>query len=333
MNLGILFGGNSLEHEISIVSAYGLKKKLEKNYKITMIYINHKNEVYNANKLTLDDFKYNKFKKLRKTQFLNHGIKKAKLDCCILCLHGENSEDGLGAALCRFYHIPFVGSDILASSIGMDKYVSYLYLSKNGVPMLDSSLYSYEDYLQNKKIDTFPCIIKPLYGGSSIGIYVCNNEEEFNENIVKAFAFGNKFIIQPYFSDLVEYNLAVYDEGFSKLEKIEKKDVIFSFDDKYNESFKLMHQSLKDNSRYEEFSEIAKRVYDLLKCKGIIRIDFFMIKDLIYVNEVNILPGALAMYLFDDFNKVIMHCIKKAITEKEIVYKRGTFLAKSNINK
>ena len=184
MNLGILFGGNSLEHEISIVSAFGLKKKLEEIYQITMIYIDHQNEVFNANSMTLNDFKYNNYKKLKKTRFMHQGVKGKKIDCMVLCVHGENGEDGLAAALCRFYHIPYVGSDILASSIGMDKMICYQYLSKNGIPMIDSLLYTYEDYIQEKKIEVFPCIIKPLNGGSSIGIYVCQTEKEFEDKIL-----------------------------------------------------------------------------------------------------------------------------------------------------
>lgn len=333
MNLGILFGGNSLEHEISIVSAYGLKKKLEADYQITMIYINHHNEIFNASRLVLDDFKYNRLKKLKKTRFIARGIQGKKLDCILVCMHGENGEDGLAAALCRFYHIPYVGSDVLASSIGIDKMACYRYLSANGIPMLESISYTYEDYMQEKKIETYPCIIKPQNGGSSIGIYVCKTEKEFEDKVVQAFAVSSRLIIQPYYEALTEYNLAIYESGFSRLEKIEKKDEIFSFDNKYNESFKLMHQSLKDDSLAADFQRIGREVYRLLDCSGIIRIDFFRIDEQIYVNEVNIIPGALAMYLFEDFPKVLRECIKTAVTKKEIVYKKGNFLAKSNINK
>ncbi len=322
-----------MEHEISIVSAYSLKKKLEDRYKVVMIYIDYQNRVWNVNKMRLDDFKFNRYKKRKKTEFVFHGIKKNFIDCMLLCQHGENGEDGLGAALCRFYHIPYVGSDIMASSIGMDKLTSYRLLSSQNIPMLESMEYSYKDYLNQKKILWYPCIIKPLRGGSSIGIYVCQTEKEFEEKIIKAFEYGKEVLIQPYYESLVEYNLAVYEDGFSRLERIDKKDEIFSFDNKYNESFKLMHQTLEHNSLTKEFEELGRKVYDILRCKGIIRIDFFMIDKRIYVNEVNVLPGALAMYLFEDFKTVIDSCIQKAIRDKMVIYKRGNFLAKSNINK
>lgn len=333
MNLGILFGGNSLEHEISIVSAYGLSKRLSPFYQITMIYMDHQHNIFQSNRLSLSDYKENNLKKLKKTRFVFKGIKNKKIDCMLLCMHGENGEDGIASALCRYYKIPFVGSEILASSICIDKNASYRYLAKNGVPMVKTQSYTYQDYIKGKRIKEYPCIIKPVYGGSSIGIYVCKDEGEFEQNIVHAFEYGKEFIIQPYFETLEEFNLAIYEKGFSKLERIDKKDEIFSFNNKYNESFKLMHQTLEENELYESIKKIGRKAYELLRCSGIIRIDFFVIEGKVYLNEVNILPGALAMYLFDDFISVIESCIEVAMQKKEIVYKKGSFLSKTTIEK
>lgn len=333
MRIGILFGGNSLEHEISIVSAYSLKKKLEDTYDIDMLYIDFNNNLYNANKLILKDFKENNLKKLKRVSFSNGGVNKKKIDCMLLALHGENGEDGVAAALCRFYNIPFVGSDIMASSIAIDKYSSYRYLSKNKIPMINTKVYTYEDYLKGIEINKFPIIIKPTFGGSSIGIYVCKNKDEFDNKIIEALRVSKEVIIQPYYDNILEYNLAIYNNGFSKLERIDKKDEIFSFENKYNESFKLMHQAIDDDFLIDDFKAIGRSVYELLKCSGIIRIDFFLIDNKIYVNEVNILPGGLAMYLFDDFKSVIHECIIEAIKNKRTIYKRGNFLTDCTINK
>lgn len=333
MNLGILFGGNSLEHEISIVSAYGLRKKLIDKHNVTMIYIDFNNQLYDASKVEFMDFKNNKIKKLKKVRFKDSKINRKKIDCIILCMHGENGEDGLAAALCRFYKIPFVGSDILASSIAIDKFVTYQFLSQNGILMIKTVSYTYNDYLSGKDFDDFPCIIKPAKGGSSIGIFVCHNKDEFQENILKAFTVSNSVIIQPYYDNIVEYNLALYEDGESRLERIVKKDEIFSFANKYNDSFKIMHQALEDERLKERFKTIGRKAYELLQAKGIIRIDFFLIDETIYLNEVNIIPGALAMYLFEDFDSVINRCINNAIANKASLYKKGNFLIKSDIYK
>lgn len=333
MKIGILFGGNSLEHEISIVSAYSLKKKLEDTYDIDMLYIDFNNDLFNANKLILKDFKNNNLKGLKRVSFSSGGVNKKKIDCMILALHGENGEDGIAAALCRFYNIPFVGSDIMASSIAIDKYSCYKYLSSNNIPMIDTRVYTYEDYINGNDIDKYPVIVKPIYGGSSIGIYVCRNKDEFDNKIIEALRVSKEVIIQPYYDNILEYNLAIYNSGYSKLERIDKKDEIFSFDNKYNESFKLMHQAIDDDYLIDDFKKLGRSVYDLLKCSGIIRIDFFLIDNKIYVNEVNILPGGLAMYLIDDFKAVIHECIVDAMKNKKVVYQRGNFLADCRINK
>lgn len=333
MKIGILFGGNSQEHEISIISAFQLKKRIENKYDVYMLYLDFNNNLYDASKVSLNNFKSNKIKGLKKTRFVNNGIKRKKLDCVILCNHGENGEDGIAAALCNFYRIPFVGSDLFASSCAIDKWKSYLYLSSNGINMINSQLYTYDDYLNNKELFEYPIIAKPIKGGSSIGIFVANNEEEFHVNIKKYISRETEYIIQKFYSGVEEYNLAITSKGFSSLEQIIKKDSYFSFDNKYNESFKQMHQKMHSDENKIDFEEIGRRVYDLLGCSGIIRIDFFKIDSDIYVNEINIIPGALAMYLFNDFDEVLNAEIEKSIHKNKVIYEKGMFLSKSDIQK
>lgn len=333
MKIGILFGGNSLEHEISIVTAYSLQKKLKDRYDILMLYVDFDNNIYIANKLSFDDFKNNNLKKLKKTSFVNGGVRKNKIDCMIISTHGENCEDGICAALCRYYNISYVGSDILASSISMDKYAAYNYLNNNSVNVINTIKYSYDDYINDKKIDIFPCIIKPRHGGSSIGINICKSEDEFFEKIIDSLSKEKELIIQPFLENIVEYNMAFYNDGNSRLERIDNKDEFFSFDNKYNESFKIMHQSIINEDLENRFIEIGRKVYEQLNCKGIIRIDFFLIENEIYVNEINVIPGALAMYLFEDFDLVIEECINMALINKPYRYSKGNFLTKSTITK
>ena len=332
MNLGILFGGNSREHEISIVSAYQIKNKLKYEYNIHMIYIDFDNTVYIADKMSLDDFKYNNYKKMKETRFIRGGVKGVNIDVIILSGHGENSEDGLFAGVMKFYNIIYIGCNMLSGSICIDKYVTYNYLSNNDIKMIDSYIYTYNDYINGIELKEYPVILKPLYGGSSIGIYIIKDKEEKNK-LNLAFKDSDKLLVQKYYDNIIEYNLALDDIGYSKLERIVKKDDIFSFDNKYNESFKQFHQAIGEDILYDEFKIVARRVYELLKCSGIIRIDFFLIDGIIYVNEVNTTPGALSMYLYDDFPNVIRRLINKKLLEKHIIYEKGNFLLSNNINK
>ena len=333
MNLGILFGGNSKEHEISIISAYQIYNKLKDEYDIHMIYVDNDSSLYIADKMKLNDFKNKKYNKLKKSCFINGGVKGFDLDVMILAGHGENSEDGVFASIMRFYNIRYIGCDVIASSICMDKYITYKYLSKNSINMIDSYIYTYKDYINGIEFNEYPVIVKPLYGGSSIGIYVIKDESDKVNVLNMAFASSTKLLIQKYYDNIIEYNLAVDDLGYSKLEKIVKKDEIFTFNNKYNESFKQFHQSLVDDILYDKFKEIGRRVYELLNCSGIIRIDFFLVDGEIYVNEVNTTPGALSMYLYEDFNEVIRKLINNKLLTKYERYEKGNFLSSSNINK
>lgn len=328
MRIGILFGGASFENEISIITAYQLNKRLADEYDIHLIYVNLKNEFYNADKLKLNDFKRNNYKKLKK---LN--LKKLKLDLILGAMHGENGEDGLACSFARINNIRYIGCDLFASSISIDKYKSYLYLANNNIKMVNTILYTYDDYLSNKILDKFPFIVKPITGGSSLGINVIKNEVELDMKLNASFKYSHTLIVQPYYENIIEYNLALNEKSFSKLEAINKNDEIFSFDNKYTDSFKLIHKNIVDDTRYEEFCSIARAVYSLISASGIIRIDFFLIDNIIYVNEINTTPGALAMYLFEDFNRVFKESVAIALAKKEKIYTINNLLLKNDINK
>ncbi|MDE7213053.1 MAG: hypothetical protein K2N42_00565, partial [Anaeroplasmataceae bacterium] len=233
MKLGILFGGASYEHEISIITAYQLKKKIEKDYEVHLLYVSLDGKYYNADKMQLNDFKHNQYKRLKKLK-----LEKLKLDVIVGAMHGENGEDGLACAFAKIHNIKYLGCDLFAGSLGLDKYRSYLYLAKNGVKMVKTIGYTYEDYLKNKKVPYMPCIIKPVYGGSSLGITIAKTKEELPDKLNEAFEYSKEVIIEPYYEELEEYNLALNETTFSCLEQIHKKDDIFSFENKYSDSFK-----------------------------------------------------------------------------------------------
>ncbi len=328
MKLGLLFGGRSYEHEISIITAFQLKKRLKDRYEWHMIYISLDGNVYDADQMEINDFKLEKMNKLKKLK-----LKKWHLDAVVGAMHGENGEDGLAYDFCRLNHLTYLGCEGLAASLSMDKYRSFLYLNSCGIPMLDTMYYTYEDYLNHKDVEWMPCILKPIYGGSSIGIVVAETKEELEQAFREVFTYSKEIIIQPFMKEIEEYNLALNENEYSNLERINKKDSIFSFDNKYTDSFKMMHQSMLDNELYEQFCDTARRVYQLIGASGIIRIDFFLVEGIVYVNEINTTPGALSMYLFPEFEKVFSESLALSLMKKEKVYPNRHFLLKNNINK
>lgn len=328
MNIGIIFGGKSVEHEISIITAFQLKRKLENYYNISLIYVSLEGAYFDADKMSLNDFKYSNYRLLRKLK-----LKKKNLALVVGAMHGENGEDGLAEAFCRINGLKYLGCKAFASALCIDKYKCYLYLANNGIKMIDTVLYTYEDYLSGKNIDYFPCIAKPNKGGSSIGIEVIKNADELEEKLSKIFIQSKEVVIQPYLEDVVEYNLALNECGFSNLEKINNKEDIFSFENKYVDNFKFMHQELINEERYNDFKSIARNVYELIEASGIIRLDFFLSNNEIYVNEVNTTPGALAMYLFPDFIDVFKESVDLVLKEETKIFENKHFLLKNNINK
>ena len=327
MNVGILFGGNSLEHEISIISAFQVKNKIKDKYRVIMVYSDFNSNIYDASRCKLNDFKKNKIKGLRKTIFKRNGIKNKKIDVMLLLGHGENSEDGVFQGLMRYYDIPYVGSDLFASSLAIDKWMSYLFL-KNDIAMLDKIIYNEIDFLNNKKIEYPLMIIKPRFGGSSIGIRICKNNEAYPilGNLIYEY---KDVIIEPFINDVLEYTQAISNNYVSKIEVI-KKNKFYDFNEKYSSDNKMLAKEfIIDN----ELDDISRRIYKLINASGIIRIDYFKINNKYYLNEINTLPGAMGSYLFDNFDIVLEDEIKIALNNRINKYDYTGFLMKSNIEK
>lgn len=328
MNIGIIFGGKSFEHEISVITAFQVKKKLEEMYKISMLYVDINGVVWDSTKSLLNDYKIGK-PKLKK---LN--INRLNLNVIVGCMHGENGEDGYAYNFARINNIKYFGTKGFGSSICMDKYKSFNYLTNNGIKMIDTYVYTFNDYLKGKLIEDLPVIVKPIYGGSSLGVVVIKNKEELVEGLIEAFTYTDTLVVQPFIEQVVEYNMALTEEDYSVLERINHKSEIFSYQNKYSDSFKLLHQELTNMDKLEEFKTIARRVYELLSLNGIVRIDFFVIDDEIYVNEINTTPGALSIYLFDDFMEVFNKSLNYVLKENYVKYKLNySILKNSNINK
>lgn len=328
MNIGIIFGGKSFEHEISVITAYQVKKKLEEMYKISMLYVDINGVVWDSTKSLLNDYKIGK-PKLKK---LN--INRLNLNVIVGCMHGENGEDGYAYNFARINNIKYFGTKGFGSSICMDKYKSFNYLTNNGIKMIDTYVYTFNDYLTGNLIEDFPVIVKPIYGGSSLGVVVIKNKDELVEGLIEAFTYTDTLVVQPFVEQVVEYNMALTEEDYSVLERINHKSEIFSYQNKYSDSFKLLHQELTNMDKLEEFKTIGRRVYEILSLNGIVRIDFFLIDDEIYVNEINTTPGALSIYLFDDFMEVFNKSLNYVLKENYVKYKLNySILKNSNINK
>ncbi len=316
MRLAILFGGVSFEHEISIVSAITLKKvfgdktplfiflDLERNFYLiepdkmkTSLFSSGEYRKERQLTLTFGGFEY-------KTLFKKEKLENLKI---VNLVHGGDGEDGVIISLLEFYGIPSISPRKEASIISYNKELTKLFAKSIGVKTLQ-----YQTVRKGEKYNllfSFPIIIKPLRLGSSIGVSVVANERELSYGLDTAFQYDEVAIIEPFISGVKEFNIAGTYTKRLVLSKIEEptKGKILDFDKKYMD-FTRDEVLEEVNIASEIKSEIVKnfqKIYLPLFKGSLIRCDFFVIGDEVYLNEINSIPGSLANYLFDDFVSII----------------------------
>ena len=322
----IVFGANSYEQEISIVSAIVLNSKI-KDDKVFIFcsddrefYLIDKNDmrsIYFANK------DYLKAKKLtlkqggfytEKTIF--KGETKIEFDVAINIIHGRDGEDGKIASLFDFYGIKYIGPRVDASVLSFDKELTKLYAKNVGVNVLE-----YECIRQDDDIKmSLPFILKPAKLGSSIGISIVKEQKDIVYAKDVAFEYDDKVLVEPFISNVKEYNLAGFYDGenmhFSIIEE-PKKDDFLDFEQKYlsYNSNGVLEAELDEDVK-NKMKEAFSKIYLPLFKGALIRCDFFVINNEVYLNEINPNPGSLANYLFADFNKELSVLSRSIKTEK-----------------
>lgn len=320
MEIAIIFGGVSYEHEISIVSAISLKKVL--NYQTKFIFCDKYHEFYliEDKNMTAKHFSSGLYKKEVKLHLKQGGFftknmfgdKKVEFDVALNIIHGADGEDGTLPALLNFFNIPYIGPRVEASVLSFNKLWTKHLAKELKIKTLDYEVIS----RQNPKIHTsFPFIVKPIRLGSSIGVSVVWDENGLNYALDVAFEFDDTLLIEPFVKDVKEYNLAGCkgNDGFiySVVEEPQKNELL-DFDKKYRDfsRTKKVYKADITDSLEQSMQSCFSRIYDPLFLGSLIRCDFFVIDDEVYLNEINPNPGSLANYLFDDFNEVLKKLIK-----------------------
>jgi len=309
MNITILFGGNSFEHEISIVSAVTVGKILHPKY---YIFCDANRDFYLIEKENMKSnyFSTGSYKKSKRLFFKNGGIYRQaflsdkKLDDTVILnlIHGRDGEDGKIASLLELYALRYIGPRLEASVLSYNKLLTKLYAKQAGVNVLE-----YEIVDKRNKVVTlaFPLIVKPLRLGSSIGISIAKDKAQLDLALDIAFEFDEKAIVEPFVEGIKEYNLAGMktDEYiFSIIEEPQKSEIL-DFDKKYldfSRDAKVVEADL-DEAAKESLRENFIKIYENMFEGALIRCDFFIHQNKVYLNEINPIPGSMANYLFEDF--------------------------------
>ncbi len=312
MGFIVLFGGNSFEHEISIVSAITIKNKL--NNIDHFVFLDSNNKFYlipneNMKSKHFATLSYRKDKELHLVNggFLQKGVFGNKIinGIVINLIHGKSGEDGEIASLLGFYGVNFIGPRIEASAISFNKALTKDYAKHRGVKVVDYQVFNKGDNINDVNL---PIIIKPSRLGSSIGISIVKNYDELDYALDVAFEFDNSIVVESFISNIKEYNLAgFYANGamvFSMIEEV-AKDEFLDFDKKYLD-FNTTNKPKQANLS-QEMQEKIKNAFCAIYANcfegSLIRCDFFVIDNEVYLNEINPVPGSMASYLFDNFQE------------------------------
>lgn len=305
IKLGIIYGGMSDEHEISIASANSIIKNLNKEkYIISKIYIDKKGAWY-ENNTKIDNI----------TNYLK------KLDIVFPVLHGKYGEDGKIQGMLEMIRIPYVGCNVLSSALAMDKIHAKIIFDRANIKQAkwiylkkDNKNYIYVDESFNEKQISlnkisntikdklkYPVFIKPANQGSSIGISKVKNKKELKKALDYAFKYDTKILIEETIIGK-EIECAVLEDKTliaSTPGQIISDEEFYSYNSKYkNNKSKLIVPANLSKETINKIKQTSIKAFKAISASTLARVDFFVNEDGIYINEINTMPGftQISMY-------------------------------------
>lgn len=352
--VAVFFGGKSVEHEISVLSALQAVAAFDTaKYEILPIYLTKDGKWYTGDAL-LDTDNFRDMKALlarceevymtpaakdqtvyRVKTSLFGKREVASFDLAFPILHGAPGEDGSLQGFFELKEIPYVGSDVLASSVSMDKIISKMVMKEAGIPVTaytwfyESEWYEREPEIMAEAEEKlgWPIIVKPANLGSSVGISKADNAEELREAVELAVSFAPRILLENVVQNLTEINCSVLgnngDIRLSVCEEPLRSGEILSYDDKYLSGGGKGSKGGGGNSGkgmsglkrkipadlpatvQQNIENAARRTFRVLDNSGVVRIDFLWNtkSNEIFVNEINSIPGSLSFYLWEATNK------------------------------
>lgn len=326
LNVCVLFGGISPEHEVSLRSAESVLNNMDsEKYNIFPVGITKE-----GNWILFGGKDY---AKLPTQEWLNcpenrqavlspvrgQGLLSFEGDCVVRehidvvfpVLHGENGEDGTVQGLLQLAGIPYVGPHVSASAVAMDKTLTKLVVDNAGITQAAWELVRNSD-LHNRMsavIDnlesrfTYPVFVKPAGTGSSVGVSKANNRDELNDALLRAGTYDEKILVEE-FIDGYEIEVAVMGNSrpvASEVGEIDSGAEFYDYDAKYVTDTSVVYIPARIPGHVaEEIREKAVKIYQAIGCQGLSRVDFFVTKaeKRVVFNEINTLPGFTSISMF-----------------------------------
>ena len=328
----VVFGGRSVEHDVSIITAHiPIIETLlaSQKFDVWPVYIAKNGSWYSDKAMNdLAFFKNPDFEeKLSKQKPLqlsfDKGLslvwpglfsKSVRIDVVFPAMHGTFGEDGSLMGLLRMAGAPFVGCDMTASAVAMDKVLTKQVLAQEGIPLAPSIWFTKQEWLDDstrvhERISKlkFPVFVKPAHLGSSIGITKVKSESELQNALEVALHYDDKILVEEGVENLTEVTLPIMGNDVPRVALVERplnKTELFDFDSKYmsggkkgagaNSAYSVIPADIGENMT-RQVIELGKSVYRILGCSGIARVDFLIdgTAKKVYVIEVNTMPGSL----------------------------------------
>lgn len=323
INIGILFGGKSAEHEVSLQSAKNVFDTIDKEkYYPILIGIDKSGKwLLNSESKFLINADNPKLIKLNQSSdsvalvpqcageisnFTNNN-QRLKIDVVFPILHGPFGEDGTVQGLLKLANLPFVGASVLGSAVGMDKDVMKRLLRDAGIPIgkfaVLKSRESIPDFRKIKDELGLPFFVKPANMGSSVGVNKIHDKSEYKNGLLKAFDFDTKIILEEYIEGReIECSVLGNEDPIASIPgEVISSHEFYSYDAKYIDEHgavldipaKISIQTTK------QIQKLAIKTFQALSCEGLGRVDFFLKDDgEVIVNEINTIPGftKISMY-------------------------------------
>lgn len=349
LKIGVIFGGKSTEHSISIVSGCSVTKNINKlKYEVLPIYIDKEGDWYEV----LDDLKTMPNYKLgeepinlRRIENIIEFLK--GLDCVFPVLRGKGGDDGSIQGLLNFVDVPYVGCGILSSSVAMDKLYMKTILAGAGVMQTkyfcikntEKGIVSIDNQFNEKEVSMdellelvydklkYPVFVKPANSGASIGVNKATSSSELRKSIESAFFYDDKIILEREIKGReIEIALLGNDNVITSYPgEVDIKDEFYNYNSKYqNPATKTMIPlNMLGTNLEDELREIAIKVFKAIGAKDLARVDFLVEErtNVVYVNEINTMPditeNSMYIKLFDaigiEYSDVLDRLIRYAM--------------------
>lgn len=321
--VAVLFGGNSCENEISILTGVFVLNVLDRTkYDVIPVYIHTDGGFYTAEEMwDINTFREKRYAHFERVFFdggclyaLNVAKKKVKrlgkIDVALNACHGGLGEGGGVSALMELNSIPLASPSTLPSALFMDKCMTKKVLRSMQIPTVDYLCINEVDYQKRrtfvvKSVEMrlkYPVVVKPSRLGSSIGIGVAYNETQLKTALETAFTLDSQVLVEKYLEDKKDVNCAVvalHGEVCVANPEQSFDNGVYTFEEKYVKRKKDMKRVTDlDEDITHLIKAYAKSVYKRTYMTGVVRMDFLVSGTEVYLCEVNTVPGSLAYYFF-----------------------------------